>query len=159
MTTVDGRLEANIADFARDRTLMYLVGAFAFLLVVVGGFKGLKSLISLGITTAAIFFWLLPMLLQGHSPMALTILVCTVISFLTFVIVSGLNMKTVSAIVGTVGGVFVAGALAIAMGYAAKLTGFNDEEMQLLMHLPETMNLDFKGLLFSGMSWGLWPTP
>jgi uncharacterized membrane protein len=51
---------AYISGYVRDKKLMQLAGAFVFALIVMGGKKGLKSVVSLIITGAAIFLLCFP---------------------------------------------------------------------------------------------------
>ncbi|MBO8128366.1 MAG: YibE/F family protein [Peptococcaceae bacterium] len=144
-------VNAYITDYVRDDYLIYLVIAFVLMLVLLGGLRGIKSVISLGITGAAIAFVLLPMLLKGFSPIPTTVLVSAAVSTVTFVIIGGPTKKTLAAIIGTTGGVVVAGVLALLVGNAAHLTGFSEEEAMMLMYIPQNISFDFKGLLFAGI--------
>ncbi len=142
---------AYIADYARDKKLLYLVMLFIMLLAVIGGLKGIKSIISLVITGVAIFLVLLPLIFKGYNPISTTVLVAAAVTTITIVIIGGISTKTFSAIIGTTGGVLVAGLLAFIAGTAAQLTGFSDEEMQMLLYIPQQINFDYKGILFAGM--------
>lgn len=150
-TEGDAISEAYITDHARDKSSLYLAILFLLLLVLIGGLKGLKAVISLAITAGGIFFILLPMLLQGHNPILLTVLLSAVVTTLTLVIIGGVSAKTLAAIVGTTGGVMVAGLLAYIFGTAAKLTGFSSEEMHMLLYIPQNISFDYQGILFAGM--------
>jgi uncharacterized membrane protein len=94
---------------------------------------------------------MLPAFFRGYDPILTTILVSTIVSIISFSIISGRNLKTLAAIIGTTGGVLVAGILAYITGSAAQLTGFSDEEMQSLLFIPQQINYDYQGILFSGM--------
>ena len=76
---------------------------------------------------------------------------CILIIAVTLLIISGFNKKTLSAIIGTAGGVLIAGIIALIVGSAAKLTGFGDDESQMLMYIPQNITFDFRGLLFAGI--------
>jgi len=143
--------EVVITDFTRDTYIMYILIAFILLLLIVGRLKGIKSLITLLVTGAAIFKVLLPLILRGYSPIWVTVLTTTIVTIITFLIIGGFNIKSASAIIGTVSGVVIAGALAYIVGNAAKLTGLNSEEGMMLMHIPQKINFDFQGLLFAGI--------
>ena len=145
---------AFIMEIARDKYLVYLVIAFVLVLVIVGGLKGLKTVITLTITGIAVVKILLPLLLKGYSPILLSIGVCALISLITLLIVSGFNKKTWAAIAGTTGGVLVAGLVAWTIGSMANLTGLGNEEAQMLMFIPLEVQFDFRGLLFSGIILG-----
>ena len=142
---------AYISDYARDTGLTYLLITFVVAMIILGGLKGIKSLISLAITGAAIIFILLPAILAGYNPILLTILICTVVTAITLILIGGISIKTMSAFIGTVGGVVVAGILALLAGNAAQLTGFSEEEMYMLQFIPQGVDFNYRGLLFAGM--------
>ncbi len=142
---------AFVSDHARDKKIYFLAGCFAVIMVVIGGLKGAKSVLSLTLTGVGIFGVLLPLLFKGHSPILVTILVAAVMTTITMMLVHGYNKKTLAGIIGTTSGVLVAGLLALLVGKAAKLTGFSSEEMQMLMYIPQQVKFDYQGLLFAGM--------
>lgn len=142
--------EIYVQDFARDYHLYILIGLFVIVLLLVGRLKGLYTIITLSITIFAVFRILLPMLLAGYSPIPATVVVAAFITLITLVFISGLHRKTASAAIGTVGGVLVAGLLALMVGGAASLTGFSSEEAQMLLYM-EGGPIDVRGLLFAGI--------
>ena len=142
---------AYIADYARDKKLLYLAIVFMLLLAIIGGLKGVKSIISLAITGVGIFLVLLPLIFNGYNPISTTVLVSAAVATVTLTIIGGISTKTLSAIIGTTGGVLVAGILAFFVGTGAQLTGFSDDEMHMLMFIPQQVNFDFRGILFAGM--------
>lgn len=147
-------LNAYIAEIYRQKYLTYLLIFFLLMLVAVGGIKGLKTIVTLAITAVAVLKLLLPGLLAGYSPVLLTVAICAMVTALTLFIISGVNRKTISAIIGTTGGVLVAGILALIFGSLAKLTGLGEQETQMLMFIPQKTGFDFEGLLFAGIILG-----
>jgi len=144
-------LNAYIAEIYRQKYLGYLVVFFLILLVAFGGIKGLKTIVTLGLTGLAILKILLPGLLKGYNPVFLTIGVCAAVTALTLLLIGGFNKKTVSAILGTTAGVICAGILALIFGTLAKLTGLGEQETQMLAFIPQSTGFDYKGLLFAGI--------
>lgn len=142
---------AFISDHARDKKLYYLAGCFVLMMVLIGGLKGAKSVLSLLLTGVAIFYVLLPLMFKGYHPILMTVSVATVMTTITMVLVHGFNRKTLAGIIGTTSGVIAAGLLAMLVGKAAKLTGFSSEEMQMLLYIPQKIKFDYQGLLFAGM--------
>ena len=128
--------------------------AFVAFLIIFGGIKGLKSIITLFLTGIAIVKILLPMILKGYDPILISLGICAAVTTITLIIISGFNKKTLCAIVGTTGGVVVAGIMALSMGSLAKLTGLGNEEAQMLLFLPQNIDFNFKGLLFAGIILG-----
>lgn len=151
----DGTLNsAFILEIVRDRFLYALIGVFALLLLALGGFKGLKVILTLILTGLAVVFVLLPLTMRGYPPVLVSMGICIAVIFATLSIINGINKKSVSAIIGTSGGVLLAGAIALFVGSAARLTGMGNEFAQLLMYAPIPTPLDFRGLLFAGIILG-----
>lgn len=143
------------ATFVTDRllqdkvALLYLVVIFLGSLIIVGGSKGVKTIVTLTITVLLILKVLLPLILAGYNPALVAILICEIITVMALLFVSGFNHKTLAAIIGTSGGIGIAGLLAFAIGSMAHLTGLgNDEAIHLILY---SRQLDFKGLLFAGI--------
>lgn len=146
--------QGYISEIARDRFLVYLSLIFVLLLILVGGMKGLKSIITLIITGIAVLKILLPLILAGYSPVLVSVLVSIGVIAITLIIIGGIKRKTLSAIIGTSSGVIVAGILTLIIGSMAKLTGLGTEEAQMLMFIPQGIDFDFRGILFSGIILG-----
>lgn len=142
--------EAYIADMARTSYLGYLVGLFILGLIIIGGMAGIKSIVALGLTILGVYKVLLPALLQGYSPLPITVVILLVITMLTMFIVAGISKKSIAATLGTMGGVLAAGLIALIIGDTASLTGFADEESRMLLYV-ENLKIDMQGLLFAGI--------
>ena len=148
----DGKItNLHLFDMLRENYLYWVIGLFFVLLVLIGRGKGLKSIVTLLFTALMVIKVLLPLILKGYSPIMTSILVCTLIVAATLLIVSGFNKKTLTAFIGTIGGIIVSGTLALIVGNAAKVTGLANEDAQMLAYLPQKLNLDFKGILFAGI--------
>ncbi|NLP43395.1 MAG: YibE/F family protein, partial [Peptococcaceae bacterium] len=147
-------LNAYISDIYRQNYLMLLLILFLLALVALGGWKGLKTIVTLFLTGIAIVKFLLPGLLAGYSPILLTVVICAVVTALTLLIVSGTGRKTLAAILGTTGGVLMAGIIAYIFGSVTKLTGLGDEQTQMLAFIPQGTGFDYQGLLFAGIILG-----
>ncbi len=64
---------------------------------------------------------------------------------------SGINEKTMSAILGTLIGVLLSATIAYMVGTMASLTGLNSEESAMLLYLPGEVDLNLQGILFAGI--------
>lgn len=145
---------AYVSEIVRDKHLLYLVIVFLAGLIIIGGLKGLKAIITLALTAFAVMKVLLPMIIKGYNPILVSVCICAGVIAITLLIISGINKKTLSAIFGTTGGVIIAGISALIVGSMANLTGLGNEEAQMLMFLPQQIDFDFKGLLFAGIILG-----
>ena len=140
----------SIDTIIKDKiSLLYLLIIFLAGLTIIGGKKGVKTILTLIFTILIIFQVLLPMILNGYNPIAVSIIASSLVIIVTLLIISGVNKKTLSAIIGTTGGVTIAGFLALIVGYMADLSGLgNEESIHLILF---TRDIDFKGLLFAGI--------
>lgn len=146
--------EVSIADHSRESVLYILIGLFLLALVIVGRFKGFKSVITITLTIALIYKVLLPGMLAGKNPLLLTIGMTTLITFATILIISGFHTKSFAAIIGTLFGVIMAGVISIIAGNVVKLTGLSSHEAAMLLYIPQDVTFDYKDLLFSGILLG-----
>lgn len=134
-----------ISDIKRDNAIYVLGGVFALFLLIIGRFKGLRSLISIVCTVLLIFCVLMPMILNGFSPILSAVTTCIIATAVTIYTVSGLNMKSTSAVIGTVLSLMLAGILAMLTIKFAHLTGYTGEE-NLFLHTARP-DLDMQGIL------------
>ena len=144
-----GTLETvKIQEKVRDTQVYLIVGLFIVLLLIIGGFNGLKTLISLVIAVAMIFFGYIPLIIRGVNPILASLGISIPVVIITLVIISGWNIKTLVAIIGTSLGVIISGILAFVFGNFAHLTGLADDSSISLAYIPQFRNLDYKGILF-----------
>lgn len=149
-----GRTTYHVSDFERDNYMWWLLGLFAFTLIICGRMVGLKSVVVLAFAVFVIFYIFLNQVLAAKMNLTLlTLLVSAVIAGVTQVVISGWNKKSLAAILGTIGGVSIAGILSIAAIYLMHLTGLDSEEAMMLK-ATILKSVDFRGLLFSGMVLG-----
>ncbi len=146
----DELLEININERIRDRYSYYLVAFFVLLMLVIGRVKGLKALLSLLLTAVLIIYFFLPQLSRGQSPILLAIILAACVTVFTLGIIGGLNNKSLAAILGTVGGILIAGFLALFVGELAQLTGFSTQEAQMLQYSDSKIT-NIRGILFAGI--------
>jgi uncharacterized membrane protein len=115
---------------------------------VFSGFKGLRSLIALILTCLAVFFILIPAIKNGYSPALFAVLISILITVVTLAIVCGINKKALSALLGCVLGIVVAGGLAFLMQSTMKMSGFTDEHSIML---SVTQGLNLNGIMFAAV--------
>lgn len=144
-----GTLETvKIQEKVRDTQVYLIVSLFVVLLLIIGGFNGLKTLLSLIIAVAMIFFGYIPLIIRGVNPILASLGISIPVVIITLVIISGRNIKTLVAIIGTSLGVIISGILAFVFGNFAHLTGLADDSSISLAYIPQFRNLDYKGILF-----------
>lgn len=155
LETIDGELiNGHVMDFSRDTYLFVLIAVFILVLIAIGKRQGLKSVITLGFTLLVIGKFLLPLLFRGYNPVLLALISGVIIATVTFLIIGGITKKSFAAILGTTGGLLTAVTISIIFGKLTNLRGLSDEEVQMLMYIPQGIQFDFQGLLFAGMMIG-----
>lgn len=153
-TDNDGNeIEAHVRMFRRDKDIRILAIIFVVLMIVIGGIKGIKSLITLGLTIAGVYYMLIG-ITEGGNPIFLSIVVCFVVTIVTMFLVAGFNLKAISAIAGTFGGVVIAGIIALITSFSANLTGLGTTEAQMLMFSNHPVEFNIHGILFASILLG-----
>lgn len=145
----NGQTEVYIANYYRMPALISIFLIFVFLLLILGGKKGFKSLVSLTITYLLIFLFLIPSILKGHNPVLITLISSIIITCISIFVITGFNYKGLSAIIGTLGGILIAGIIAAIAIHYAHLSGTPNEEAIGLWTLNK--NLDFKSIFASAL--------
>ena len=148
----DGGLEGElyIQYYDKQGIIILMVVLYSALIVLIGGIKGLKALISLILTVLALFFIMIPAIYNGSDPMLMAIGVSVLVIILTFLIVGGFKRKTWAGIIGTSAGILFAGIITYVFGIWMKLSGLS-EETYMLTTLPNGINFNFRGIMFSGI--------
>lgn len=141
----------EIAYRDNSNYLIFILILFVVSVILIGGIKGIKSLISLILTIIAIFYILIPGIMAGRSPLLITILISIAVVFVTFIIISGFNRKSYSAMIGTIGGIIFSGLFAVLFGNLMNLTGMCEESGLLAGISDIAKGFDFRGILFSGI--------
>lgn len=105
----DGTIEESVLqDYDRTDPLLIVVALFLLITVLVGGKVGAKSLIGLALTIVCVFAILIPMLIGGAPTIPMILALCAFVTVVEFVMLDGVNKKTICAILGTISGVVFA---------------------------------------------------
>jgi uncharacterized membrane protein len=145
----DGSIEGFATDYIRSHIMVWLIVLFIIGVLLIGKMKGLRAIVSLGITIGSIFFILIPATISGYNAIVVSILLAIAVTIVTIVMISGFNKKSTSAIVGTIGGVILAGLIAYTIGKITMLTGLAGEDARILyLNKPE---LNFFNIFFASI--------
>lgn len=139
--------------YAQDRGRVILIFALLYLLILcwIGGKKGLRGALGLIYTVAAIFFLYIPLVYLAYSPFWMAVLVCVLTTFVSLSLIGGYSRKTLAATLGTSSGVLIAGFVAMAFSRFTGITGWNVSNIEHLMTLWNTQQIQVGQLLFSGL--------
>ena len=152
-TYADGTVRCYIYEYNRFPGLLLVIGAFLAVTVLVGGKVGIKSLVSLGLTVAALIFVLLPLLLRGWPTILTTFLISVLVTAATFVILGGVDKKTVCACLGTLAGIALATLFGMAAQAVLAIDGYRQEYAEALLQLRQTgeSTIGITGLVTAGV--------
>ncbi len=142
--------EYNFVDYNRISTLVFLIILFFILIIAIGKFKGLSTLISLIFNCLIIFLIYIPGILKGFNIYILTTIICIFIITISSFLLSGFNKKTYCAIVGNISGILITGILAFIFNNLLMLTGILDSDYLLITQI-DSNPIDLVALIWSGI--------
>jgi len=140
-----------VKDVDRMPYLTIVLIIFIATIILIGKKQGVKTVISLAITFFAIFYMLVPLILNGHDAIIMSVLICIFISVVTLTLVGGFNRKSLVSIIGTVSGVLISAIIAIVISSLARITGLSNEDAQMLIYVSNGTSIDVYGLFFASI--------
>lgn len=146
----DGNVTPIVQDVARFNYIILIFILFLFCIGIIGGKKGIKAIISLVFTIVCIYFILIKGIYKGNNAIIYSFLTAFIVVSISFIILNGFNRKTLTALVGSFGGIVISGILALIFNNMSKLSGAGEDIMQLTANLS-TINYNFRDILFSGI--------
>ena len=153
-SSLDGTDYYSVLERDRTPALIGLLTLFIGVVVLFGGRQGIRGLLAL---LASFFFigaFLLPGILEGYSPVLVSIGVAAVIVTLGSYVTHGFNRTTSAAVIGMIFTIMLTGALAYLAIYFTQLEGWSGEEVTYL-NLNARGAIDLTGLLLGGILIGL----
>jgi len=150
-TTDESSYNVSVYNYNRKGLIIGLVVLFLAVILIVGRIVGLRAIAGLIFTLVNIVFLLLPLVLKGFSPIPTTIVILTVTTIVCFVLLGGIQPKTISAALGTISGVVIAALIAFVVGEIGHITGFHTEEAESLLIIATDTKLTITGLFISSV--------
>ena len=151
-TYENGDVRADVYEYDRSTPLLIVVGLFLLVTVLVGGKTGAKSLIGLVFTVLCVFLLLVPALLKGAATLPTTFLLCAYVAAVSFVLLGGVQKKTVCALLGTIAGMALALIFALLAQGLLRINGLRSADVEPLLQLRQTGTpIGLRGLLAAGV--------
>jgi uncharacterized membrane protein len=148
-SSAGGNADYQVSDYQRGRPLGLLAIAFAVMVVLVARWRGLAALAGMAFTYLALVYFLLPALLDGRSPLAVSLVGASGVLFVLLYLAHGPSARTSAALLGTLASLGLTGAL----GYAAigftRLTGLGSDDSNYLHAFAGKVSLT--GLVLAGL--------
>ena len=142
-------LEYFFADYRRGVPLIVLGLVFAAVVVALSRWRGLAALAGLAVSLLVLVRFVLPAILEGSSPLLVTVVGASAIMLATLYLAHGFTVRTTTAILGTLASLLVTGVLAYVFVEVSRFTGLASEEALLLQVNAQQVNL--QGLLLGGI--------
>jgi len=128
LNEVDGSRVYYFTDRDKRGGLIATSLIFVLLTLLIAKFRGFRALVALGVVVGLIFFMFVPLITKGYSPIMLAIVVSLVSSTVTILFMTGKNRRGIPAIIGSVGGTFVAGLISYIFSNTMGITGYSTVE-------------------------------
>lgn len=150
-TTGEHEYSVSIYNYDRVPLVIGLVIVFAIVLIALGGKQGLKAFLGLVYTVLVIVFVLLPLTLKGVAPIPLTIAIVFITSAVCYLLIGGLQKKTIAAALGSLAGVLIAALLGAMAAHIGGVTTFQMDEAEALLLVKSSYPIQLRGLFISSI--------
>jgi uncharacterized membrane protein len=143
-----------VADLYRIPALALLLGLFAVAVTLVGGWRGVRSLIALAFTLAVIVKIVVPLIIAGRDPVWVAIIAATGVTIVTFLLTEGAHTRTVAAVIGTFASLALVAGLAVVFDQLARFTALRGSEDVTYLQAVGLTDIDIGGLLLAAIIFG-----
>jgi uncharacterized membrane protein len=136
-------------DRQRRPVLLLVALIFAVAVVMLGRLRGVAALIGLAGSVVVLLTFVIPELVDGHSPVLVAVIGSSAIAYLALYLANGFRTQTTVALLGTLAALGLTVILASIFTSLAEISGFASEEA-LLVLIGDT-GIDLSGLVLGGM--------
>ena len=150
-TTGENEYAVTVYNYDRSKLLLGLLLLFAIAMVAIGGIQGAKAVVALAVTFVSIIFLLVPLVLKGFPSIPVTIVIIAITTVISFLLIGGIQSKTVAAFLGSMAGVILAAAIAMVAGKLCHVSGFQMEDAENLYYIKFDTALKVRGLFICGV--------
>ena len=139
-----------ILDYDRSNKILLLGIIFILSVLIIGRWKGLRSLLALVISFLVILKFIIPQILAGNNPVLISVIGGIVILFFSVYLTQGFTSKAHIANLSLTLSLMLAAALSFFFTKATQLTGYAGEETIFLLDMTQG-SLNLQGLLLAGI--------
>ncbi|CAM4510086.1 YibE/F family protein [Nocardia ninae] len=138
----------SFEDYARGFPLTLIFVVFVVVIVVVARWRGLRALLGLVFAFAVLVMFMLPALLDGKPAIPVALVAGSLILYAVLYLAHGVNLRTSSALLGTLTSMVVAAVLSWVAIKITHLTGLSEEQNTNVATYLEHVSIT--GLLLAG---------
>ncbi len=135
-------------DYSRGLPLTLIVIFFVVVVVAVARWRGLRAVIGLGLAFAVLIEFMLPALLDGKPALPVAVVAGTLILYAVLYLAHGVNLRTSSALLGTLSAMLLATVLSWVTLKVTHVTGLSAGGQQNVATYVQHVSIT--GLLFAG---------
>jgi uncharacterized membrane protein len=143
-----------VSDRWRIPALAGILGLFAVAVVVVGGWRGIRSLLALVLSLGVIIKIVIPLLLAGWDPVPLAVGAASGVTIVTFLLTEGARRSTAAAAIGTFAALALTAILATVFNRLAQFTELQGSGDIVYLQSIGRPDLDLGGLLLAAVIFG-----
>lgn len=137
------------SDFQRRPPMLVLVLLFVVVVVGVARWRGVAAIVGLAVTALVLVRFTIPAILEGASPVMVSLAAGAVIMFAVLYLAHGFNGRTSIALLGTLISLSLTAALAAVFVAVSRLSGLSSEEATYVQVLTDKVSVT--GLLLAGI--------
>lgn len=146
----DNSFSYYIIDYVRSNGLIFIFILFFAFLVIVGRWKGFRSVFSLFLTFLVIIFFIIPQIMAGFSPILISFIGALFILFFIIYLTEGFNLRSHLAVISTFISLLLVIAISYFFIYLTKLSGAFSEDVFILINIGQ-QSINLRGMLLAGM--------
>jgi len=150
-TLSSGRIVWQFSDYYRLDKIFVLAAVFMGLVMLIGRWKGVNTIISLALTFSFVFFVFVPAVMNGSNAYVWAAITCVYTIIMTLLLINGASKKTLATISGCVAGTVIAAAGTCIMSVVLNLTGYVDEHSYYLTMLNPDNPIDLTSIIFAAI--------
>lgn len=141
----------QFSDYYRFGSMAILACIFMALILVIGRWKGVNTLLSLVFTFLFVFLVFVPAVMAGYNAYLWSIITCVFTIVMTLLLINSTSRKTLATVIGCISGTLIAGVVTVIMSNLMGLTGFTDEHSYYLTMLDTQNPIDLKAVIFAAI--------
>jgi uncharacterized membrane protein len=144
----------SVTDRWRIPALALALGLFAAAVTVVGGWRGVRSLLALALTLGVVVKIVVPLILAGWSPVPVAVVVASAVTTATVFLTEGARRSSVAAVAGTFVSLALVGILAVAFAGLAQFTELQGAGDIVFLQAIGLGDLDLGGIILAAVILG-----
>ncbi len=149
--SVQGSAPWQFSDYYRFDKMLILIAVFAGLILIIGRWKGVNTLLSLAFTFMFVFMVFVPAVMAGYNAYIWSSVTCIFTIVMTLLLINSISKKTMATIIGCISGTVIAAAGTCIMSAVMDLTGYVDEHSYYLTMLDTENPIDLTAIIFAAI--------